>query len=305
MPTVNWEDFFQSMADVPSLHHAIASAVFVVVIVLVRFALVRLILSRESITLENRRRWLVNIRNSIIFTLLIGLIIIWSSELRHVALSLAAIAVAIVIATKELLLCFSGAFYRASANAYSVGDCIEVNGLRGDVIDQNLFGTTILELGPGQNTRQYTGRTVILPNSMLLNAPVISETYMGEYIVHFITIPLSVRDDWRKAEEILLRIAARECGPFLEAARNHMRSLEKKHWIDTPSVTPRVTFYFHEPGILKVLLRIPAPARKKGRIEQAIIRGFLDEFQFQRDAREAGKDPAIAAQKDPAPMPQP
>ncbi|MBI1176100.1 mechanosensitive ion channel [bacterium] len=262
------------------MQHAIASLAFVLVIVLLRTALVRLIVSRQSITVENRRRWLVNIRNSIIFALIIGLIIIWASELRHVALSLAAIAVAIVIATKELLLCFSGAFFRASTNAYTVGDCISVNDLRGDVIDQNLFGTTILELGPGQNTRQYTGRTVILPNSLLLTHPVISETYMGEYIVHFITIPLSVRDDWRQAEAILLRVAAEECAPFLEAARQHMISLEKKHWIDTPSVDPRVTFYLHDQGIVKVLLRVPAPARKKGRVEQAIIRRFLDEFRF-------------------------
>lgn len=262
------------------MQHAIASLAFVLIIVLLRTALVRLIVSRQSITVENRRRWLVNIRNGIIFALIIGLIIIWASELRHVALSLAAIAVAIVIATKELLLCFSGAFFRASTNAYTVGDCISVNELRGDVIDQNLFGTTILELGPGQNTRQYTGRTVILPNSLLLTHPVISETYMGEYIVHFITIPLSVRDDWRQAEAVLLRIAGEECAPFVEAARRHMVSLEKKHWIDTPSVDPRVTFYLHDPGIVKVLLRVPAPARKKGRVEQAIIRRFLEEYRF-------------------------
>ncbi len=244
-------------------------------------ALVRLVGIRTStIPVENRRRWLVNIRNVIIFTMIAGLIFIWASEITSVAFSLVALAVAFVIATKELFLCFSGAVYRAATDAYGVGDCIEINGLRGDVIDQNLFGTTILELGPTPGSRQYTGRAVILPNALLLSHPVVSDTYMGTYVVHFITVPLSVHDDWQAAEKILMRVANAECEPYLQQARKHMLSLEKKHWIDTPSVDPRVTFYLSDPGVIRVQLRIPAPNRKKGRIEQAILREFLKEFKF-------------------------
>jgi hypothetical protein len=278
---------FSSWLDTVSLEndllipHAITSLVFVTAVWLLRVALVHLVGIRTSnISVDNRRRWRVNIRSAIIFTMLAGLILIWSSEIKSVAFSLVAIAVALVIATKELILCFSGAVFRAGTDAYGVGDSIELNGLRGDVIDQNLFGTTILELGPTPGSRQYTGRAVILPNSLLLSHPVASETFMGSYVVHFITISLSTHDDWQKAEEILLRVAEAECAPFIQLARKHMVSLEKKHWIDTPSVDPRVTFYLSDPGVIKVLLRVPAPTRKKGRIEQAILREFLKEFRF-------------------------
>jgi small-conductance mechanosensitive channel len=253
---------------------------------------------KSSISVENRRRWLVNIRNAIIFTIIAGLIFIWASEIASVAFSLVAIAVALVIATKELILCFSGAVFRAGTDAYGVGDSIELNGLRGDVIDQNLFGTTILELGPTPGSRQYTGRAVILPNSLLLSHPVASESFMGSYVVHFITISLSVHHDWEKAEEILLRVANAECEPFIQLAKKHMLSLERKHWIDTPSVEPRVTFYLSELGVIKVLLRVPAPTRKKGRVEQAILRQFLREFQFV-----SGPPPAHGPVPQPPPNP--
>lgn len=278
-----WSDWWgnRSFESDVLLSNAVTSLIFVIAVWLLRTALVRLVAMRATtISVENRRRWLVNIRNAIIFTIIAGLIFIWAREIQNVVFSLVAIAVAIVIATKELILCFSGAIFRTGTNAYRVGDCIEINGLRGDVIDQNLFGTTILELGPTQGSRQYTGRAIILPNSLLLSQPVVTETFMGDYVVHLITVTLSVHDDWQKAEEILLRVAGAECEAFLEDARKHMVSLEKKHWIDTPSVDPRVSIFCHDAQTLKVVLRVPTPARRKGRLEQAIIRQFLKEFQF-------------------------
>mgnify|MGYP001215256827 CR=1 FL=1 len=61
-----------------------------------------------------------------------------------------AIAVALVIATKELILCVSGALIKGGARSFNIGDRIQVKEFRGDVIDQNLLTTTILEVGPGK-----------------------------------------------------------------------------------------------------------------------------------------------------------
>lgn len=279
-----WKDLNTTFQGDSLFANGVVSLLFICVLVAVRFALVSLLRSRANFSIETRRRWLVNIRNAIIFLLVAGLTLIWAAQLQTLALSMVAIAVAIVIATKELILCFSGAAYRAGSNAFSVGDCIEVKGVRGDVIDQDLFSTTIMELGPGPGTRQYTGRAVVLPNSLLLSETVVSESYMGDYVVHFITIPISVHENWREAERVLLAAAEAECAPFIQKADAHMKQLAKRQWIDTPTAKPRVTIYFHTRDELRLLLRVPAPQRRKGRIEQAIMRRFLSEFQFTQPA---------------------
>ena len=69
---------------------------------------------------------------------------------------------AIVLATKEIIMCLSGAIYRASSGTFKVGDRVEIGAFRGDVIDQTLLATTILEIGPGQAIHQHSGRTVTL-----------------------------------------------------------------------------------------------------------------------------------------------
>ncbi|TLY16351.1 MAG: mechanosensitive ion channel family protein, partial [Nitrospirae bacterium] len=180
------------------------SFVLLAVVLILRFILVRAVSRSQGLTVEARRRWANNARNTLGVTFVIGLIFIWAHELSAFAVSLIAVAVALVLATKELILCLSGAVLRMGGNVYSLGDRIEIHGLRGNVLDQNWLTTTLLEIGPGQMSQQYTGRAVVFPNSLLLSHPLINETYMKDYIVHIMTVPLAADDDWRKAERVLL-----------------------------------------------------------------------------------------------------
>lgn len=259
---------------------ALHSLILLAVVLALRLILVRAVLSRESLPVETRRRWTVNIRNALALVFIIGLIFIWAHQLSTFAVSLVAIAVALVLATKELILCISGTVLRVGVNAYSMGDRISIGGIRGNVVDQSLLATTVLETGPGHVSSQYTGRAVVFPNSLLMSSPLINETYMKEYIVHVMTIPLTSNDDWQMAEKVLLEIARTECGPFIAEARLHMKQLEGKNWLDAPSVEPRVSLHVPEPGRLNLLLRIPTPAHRTSRVEQAILRRFLQAFKL-------------------------
>lgn len=261
------------------LRDLLSSAILLMIVLALRLVLMRALRRSEKLSVETRRRWALTIRNSMVLIFVVGLIFIWGHELSAFAVSLVAIAVALVLATKELILCLSGSVLRAGTNAYTLGDRIELSGTRGNVVDYNLLATTVLEIGPGRMSNQYTGRAVILPNSLLLNHPVINETFMKDYVVHVITVPLSTRDDWQKAEKALLEAAETECAPFLEDAQRQMDQLAGKAWLDLPSVQPRVSIQLPEPGRINLLLRIPAPAHRTSRLEQAVLRRFLQAYQ--------------------------
>lgn len=261
-----------------SAPHLLAVLSLLLVVVVLRYILVRAIANRESLPMDVRRRLIVQIRTVLGIVFVVGLIFILANELRAFAVSLVAIAVAVVLATKELILCLSGTALRLGTNAFTIGDRIEINGVRGNVIDQTFLATTILEIGPGHVTSQYSGRAVVFPNSLLLAHPLINETYMKDYIVHIMTIPLAAADDWQRAEKLLLEIADQECRPFLDAAARHMKELEGRNWMDVPSVKPRVSVQIPEAGRVNLLLRIPTPAHRTSRLEQAILRRFLVAF---------------------------
>ena len=250
---------------------------FVVVYVLKTLILAR-VTAREVYPAELRRRIVVNVRNGALIFTIVGLAFIWADELRTFALSLVVIVGAVVIATKELILCLSGGLYRTISGQCKVGDRIEVSGMRGDVIDQTLMSTTIMEIGPGQLTHQHTGRAVVLPNALFLNNSIINETYTDEYVGHTFQVPLKAEENWKQAEEILLRACMDEVSGYLEDSKKHMLGVTRKHALETPNLDPRVIVRVPDAGKILLIVRIPAPARRKGRIEQAIIRRFLDEF---------------------------
>ena len=154
---------------------------------------------------------------------------------------------------------------------------------RGDVVDQTLLATTILEVGPGQNIHQHTGRAIILPNSLFLTTPVINETFLDEFVLHAFMVPLPADADWPLAESDLLQAAREECAGFLDEARSHIEDMVRREGLEPLSVEPRVTLRVEDAGKIVMLARVPVPARRKGRIEQAILRRFLQRQASRQD----------------------
>lgn len=237
-------------------------------------------ITRTVGSLELRRRWLVNSRNGLLLFLLLGLVMIWADELRALALSIVAIAVAFVVATKELILCVIGSALKTGAGAFSLGDRIQVREFRGDVIDQQLLVTTILEVGPGRLTHQRTGRKIVIPNALFVSDPVINESFTQNFVYHVFTVPFRREDDWRAAREAFLASARRHCEGYLDQARRHMQRINVKSGLETPSVEPRVSLHVPIAGEVHLIVRLPTRAAERGYIEQAILSEVLSSNDF-------------------------
>jgi len=255
----------------------LTSLIVLVALLITRTLVVRWISRNPTLSMESKRRWVVTTRNSILFAFLIGLVIIWAHELQAFAVSIVALAAALVLATKELILCWSGAALRVVGRVYAVGDRIQIAGHRGVVLDHDAFATKLLEIGPGQSAHLYTGRVTIFPNSLLFTNPLIKENPGQEYGLYTLVIPIKADEDWQQAERTLLAVAKIECTPFMEEAARQMKLLEQTNLLEAPSPEPRITIQLPAPGTMQLVLRFPAPDRGRSRIEQAILRRYLIE----------------------------
>ena len=270
-------EWISELPKKPYINQAIASGALLLAVVALNWVLTRAI-SRASIkSLDLRRRWILQVRNVCFVLLIFGLVVIWATELRTLAFSLVAFFVAIVIATKELILCLTGSILKATSSSFTIGDRIEINGIRGDVVDQTLLTTRLMEVGPGQITHQYTGRSIVIPNAQFLTANVINESYLDPFVLHLIVTPIKRGDDWRAAEQCLLDAAHDACKGYLNEARAAMKRLERKG-LEPPTVDPRVTIEQPDPDRINLVLRLPTRLHEKGQIEQAIRRRLLQHF---------------------------
>ena len=253
----------------------LSSLLLLIFLLTVRALIVRAISKNPTLAMEAKRRWVVSVRNTMMFVLFVGLVVIWAHELQAFAVSLVAVAAALVLATKELLLCWSGAALRVGGKVYSVGDRIQIAGHRGVVLDHDIFATKLLEIGPGQSSHLYTGRVTVFPNSLLLTNALVKENPGQEYGLYVLAIPLKDSDDWRDAERRLLGAAKAECSLFMEEAVRHMKLLEQTNLLEAPSPEPRITLQVVDTGRVQLVVRFPAPDRGRSRIEQAILRRYL------------------------------
>lgn len=270
-------DLLETLRDNVVVRDALASLLIVMVLLGLRGAALKA-LRRSKLEVDDQLRWRAQIRNATVIIVLLSVTIVWAQELRAVAISVAAIAAALVLATKEFIMCLMGSTLRASGGSFRVGDRIEVAGVRGDVLDIGPLTTAVLEVGPGQSIHQRTGRKITLPNSVFLTQAVTNETMSDDFVLHVLRVPLAVDADWRSARDKLAAIATQRCAQYVDDTR---RALAQA----TPagiggnliSTEPIVYLELPDPGRVELLLRFPTPARQRGRVAQQILQRFLDD----------------------------
>lgn len=241
-----------------------------------RLVLIKSIRSWAGLSNENKRRFIVQVKNLTWVILALGVLIIWGPELRTFAISLAAVAAAFVISTREMILCFLGGMFKVAVRPFEVGDHIQVGTYRGEVADHNFMSTSLLEIGPGQDFHQLTGKQILVPNSMFFTHPIINECYGNDYVMHTFQVHLPpYRLDWKDAEQALVNSCLEVCTPYVLEAKSSFMRVERKEGLDLPSVEPRVSIRIDEEGEVYLLARVPCPVRRVAKIEQSIIRGYL------------------------------
>jgi hypothetical protein len=124
---------------------------------------------------------------------------------------------------------------------------------------------------------------------MLLTVGVINETFTDEYVLHLFMIPLKLEDDWQHAEDLILESAQIECAAYLESARPYFEIIQKRYAMEVTQIDPRVSVLLPEPGRVNLLVRIPTPARRKGRVEQAIVKRFMAKWKQYLDNQQKPK----------------
>ncbi len=252
----------------------IFSVIIVTAIVLARIGLIRQIRGRSEFLSERQRRAISFTRNAAFLFIVVGLAWLWAEEIRQFALSVAAVTVALVLATKELFLCMSGYLLKTSAGAFAVGDWVEVNGVRGEVIHQSLLSTTIQEI-EGGNRYTYSGKTTTLPNSVFLTNAVQNLNFMRRYVFHRFTITLPETCDVYGAADLVCQRAEEYSEPFIEVARRYNRLIEARAGLDIPSPEPQVEVGTNNEARYLVTVTLFCPTVDAVELEQQLSRDVI------------------------------
>ena len=94
--------------------------------------------------------------------------ILFADGLKHVGFAVGLFGAGVVVALQDVIASYGGFIAIGFNNLYRVGDRIQVNETKGDVIDISIMRTTVMETGNWVSRDFYNGRTVRIPNSAVL-----------------------------------------------------------------------------------------------------------------------------------------
>ncbi|SFE92985.1 mechanosensitive ion channel family protein [Roseivivax sediminis] len=253
----------------------LSSLLLLLLLWIARRMVVRSIRARSDLAPHDQRRLITSSRNVFLILVLVGLVFIWAPQLRTFALSLTAVAVAIVVATKELILCLSGAVLLATTRAFAVGDWIEVGENRGEVTDHTVLATTLQEFGTGPHAYTPTGSTITVPNSLLLTATVRNLTALRDYTYHRFAVTIDPVPPLERTQNLVSEIVQRHYAPFREEAIRANAAIERRTHTDLPDPAPVVRFRTSDLGKLRAEITFFCPSREAERLESEITLELL------------------------------
>lgn len=268
----------QAVIDFLLTHKFIFTALIIVLIAIIRRIVLSKIRGDVAFVSEEQRNWMSRTKNGAFAITVLLLFILWKSEINEFALSVTAIAVAIVVASKEIILCFTGSIQRASSRSFRIGDWIEVGKLCGEVIEHNMMATVIQEIDLYHGQYHYTGKTATLPNSMFFTYPVKNLNFMKRYVYHDFSIVVKDFVNLYPLIPGLIKQIEAHSEDFIEVARRYNAVIERHAGVDLPGSEPHIHVTSGATGEQVVHFMIFCPTEQASHLEQEIRRDFMESY---------------------------
>jgi small-conductance mechanosensitive channel len=173
--------------------------------------------------------------------ILVFMVVLFEDRLKQIGLAVGLFGAGVVVALQDILSSFGGFIAIGISNLYRVGDRIQVNDTKGDVVDISVMRTTLMETGNWVSGDLYNGRIVQVPNSAVLKGVIFNYSQGFRYVWDEIKIRLkSDCDQWR-AREMLLRVGKDTISEYLGDARAAWKHIVENYRVENPLLEPTVT----------------------------------------------------------------
>ncbi|HJQ35300.1 MAG TPA: mechanosensitive ion channel domain-containing protein [Pyrinomonadaceae bacterium] len=269
----------------------LATLVLVAVVLLLRAglnALVRVLMrGREERPLRFWSHQGVSIFVALV--LVVGFLSVWFDNPEQLATVMGLVSAGLAFALQKVVTSVAGYFVILRGGVFSVGDRILMAGVRGDVIALNFTRTTIMEMGqpPGERpddpnvwirSRQFTGRIVTVTNDKIFDAAVFNYSRDFPYIWEELTIPITYKDDRRRAEKIMLAVVERHTVEIHEMSQEALERMRGRYFVHLGDLKPRVFMRLTD-NWLELSVRFIARDHGVREMKDEMSREILDGFE--------------------------
>jgi small-conductance mechanosensitive channel len=213
---------------------------FVIVLLVVLFAiqLIRRYLKKKIVNTVIRYKAQKGIE-ILGYTLLVILAIIYfSGSIKDFTIIIGLFTAGMAFTLQELILSIAGSVYIFLVKVYQPGDRIEINGIKGDVIDVDSIYTTMMEIGEWVSSDNYTGRIVKLSNAFVFKGPIYNYSQDFPFIWDEFNLPIRYGSDIDLAKSIIIKIASETLSEYTANSKHDWEKVVNKYYIEDAQIDP-------------------------------------------------------------------
>lgn len=162
----------------------------------------------------------------------------FTGNVKDFTLAIGLLSAGIAVTLQELILSIAGSFYIFFVKVYKPGDRIEMNGIKGDVIDIDSIYTTMMEIGEWVSSDNYTGRIVKLSNSFVFKGAIYNYSQDFPFVWDEFNLPIRYGSDVELAKSMVIKIASETLSEYVSESITNWERVVDKYYIEDAQVEP-------------------------------------------------------------------
>lgn len=170
------------------------------------------------------------------------LLFIWDDYIKSLMTLISVMSAAMTIALREIILNFFCGLYIKIKKPFKVEDRIQIDDLKGDVMNISALDFEILEVSTKEENGQSTGIVITMPNSVVFSKSVKNINKGFKYVWNELTVKVKMDGDLVTNKQELYKIVN-----GVEVVKNIPKKMKEQ--INSVNTTNRVYFNNYEPII--------------------------------------------------------
>ncbi|HVU17331.1 MAG TPA: mechanosensitive ion channel domain-containing protein [Candidatus Didemnitutus sp.] len=177
-------------------------------------------------------------------------------DLTLLATTLGLVSAAVVISLQDMCAAFFGWFAIMFGRKFTIGDRLEIEGVRGDVLDIQILRTTLIEVNNWLGVDQPTGRVLFVPNNFIFKSKVFNFNHGHPYIWGKIEVTVTYGTPTASATALFSKVLEEETREEFLAARNAAAVMERRYGVEDADYRPKIYTRIADSGVLFSLIYV-------------------------------------------------
>ncbi len=181
----------------------------------------------------------------------------------------------LTVALQSFILAFFGWFILMGKNGIRVGDWVEINGVAGEVVEINLFRTTILETRSWAEKGHPTGRRATFINNFAVTGQFFNFSTVGQWMWDEISVSIPASPETYSKVALIHKAVLEETQQGAELAEQEWKRVPRKNGLSDVSASSSVNMRPAASGV-DILVRYVTRASERLEVRNRLYERVID-----------------------------